>query len=168
VGSLLYGRNQGLRGEDEGCGSKASERDSVMTLIHKFILGGEIYFAAASGLVLVSGLFRLWHRIRGTSNSMPMTPENIALAMAKSNNEGRIHRWLDSLDIFLNTTFMNGQNDETMSAHAWRASLEGHWWGTAMTWWLSGFQPNHGYQAACGDYQRALNRIAVEKKVLGL
>jgi len=139
-----------------------------MTILHKILLGVEIYAIAASGLVVVSMLFRLWHRIRGTSNNMPQTPANIQLAMAKSNNEGRIHHWLNAFDIFLNVTFMNGQNDETMSAHAWRASLEGKLWGKAMNWWLCGFQPNHGYQAACGDLQRALNRAAVEKKALGI
>jgi hypothetical protein len=139
-----------------------------MDILHKFILGGEIYAAAASGLVVVSMLFRLLHHVLGTSNTMPMTPANIALAMEKSNHENRIHHWLDAFDIFLNVTFMNGQNDETMSAHAWRASVDGKWWGIAMNWWLSGFQPNHGYQAACGDLQRALNRTAVEKKALGL
>jgi hypothetical protein len=97
-----------------------------------------------------------------------MTLENIQAAMARTNNEGRIHRWLDAFDIFLNVTFMNGTNDETMSAHAWRASLLGHKWGIAMNWWLNGFQPNHGYQAACGDLQRALNRAAMMRKILGL
>lgn len=139
-----------------------------MSILHNVILGVEIYLAAATALIIVSLLFRLWHKIRGTSNSMPQTPENIVIAMAKTNLEGRIHRWLDAFDIFLNVTFMNGQNDETMSAHSWRASLEGHWWGIAMSWWLCGFQPNHGYQAACGDLQRALNRVAVEKKALGI
>ena len=139
-----------------------------MDILHKVLLGVEIYAIAATALVIVSLLFRLYHLIRGTSNSMPMTPENIAIAMAKSNHEGRIHRWLDAFDIFLNVTFMNGQNDETMSAHAWRASCEGKLWGKAMNWWLNGFQPNHGYQAACGDLQRALNRVAIEKKALGL
>ncbi len=139
-----------------------------MDILHKVLLGVEIYLAAATALVIVSLIFRLWHHLAGTSNSMPQTPENIAKAMAKSNDESRIHRWLDAFDIFLNVTFMNGQNDETMSAHAWRASLEGHLWGKAMNWWLEGFQPHHGYQAACGDLQRALNRIAVEKKALGI
>jgi len=139
-----------------------------MTILHKILLGVEIYAIAASGLVVVSMLFRLIHKVLGTSNSMPMNPANIAKAMAKSNDESRIHRWLDAFDIFLNVTFMNGQNDETMSAHAWRASLEGKLWGKAMNWWLCGFQPNHGYQAACGDLQRALNRAAVEKKALGI
>jgi len=139
-----------------------------MTILHKVLLGGEIYAIAASGLVVVSMLFRLIHKVLGTSNSMPMNPANIAKAMAKSNDESRIHRWLDAFDIFLNVTFMNGQNDETMSAHAWRASLEGKLWGKAMNWWLCGFQPNHGYQAACGDLQRALNRADVEKKALGI
>ena len=139
-----------------------------MTLIHKFILGGEIYLAAATALVIVSLLFRLWHHIRGTSNLMPKTPENIAIAMEKTNHESRLHRWLVAFDIFLNVTFMNGQNDETMSAHCWRASLAGHKWGAAMNWWLEGFQPHHGYQAACGDLQRSLNRAAIEKKALGI
>ena len=139
-----------------------------MSLLHKIVLGVEIYAIAATALVIVSLIFRLIHHIMGTSNSMPMNPENIAKAMAKSNNESRIHRWLDAFDIFLNVTFMNGQNDETMSAHAWRASLEGHKWGIAMNWWLEGFQPHHGYQAACGDLQRALNRVECEKKALGL
>jgi|SRR5208337_629710 len=139
-----------------------------MDILHKVFMGVEIYLAAATALVIVSMLFRLLHRVTGTSNSRPMTPENIQAAMARSNTESRIHRWLDAFDIFLNVTFMNGQNDETMSAHCWRASLEGHKWGIAMNWWLEGFQPNHGYQAACGDLQRALNRIAVEKKALGL
>jgi len=139
-----------------------------MTFLHKLLLGGEIYLAAASALVVVSLIFRGIHHLLGTSNSMPMNPANIAIAMEKSNHESRIHRWLDAFDIFLNVTFMNGQNDETMSAHAWRASCEGKLWGRAMNWWLNGFQPNHGYQAACGDLQRALNRVAVEKKALGL
>jgi hypothetical protein len=139
-----------------------------MDILHKFLLGGEIYLAASAGLVVVSTIFRGIHHLLGTSNSRPMTPENIQAAMARSNDESRIHRWLDAFDIFLNVTFMNGQNDETMSAHCWRAAQAGHLWGKAMNWWLEGFQPNHGYQAACGDLQRALNRIAIEKKALGI
>lgn len=139
-----------------------------MDILHKILLGVEIYAAAASALIVVSLIFRLLHHIMGTSNSRPMTPENIKAAMARANDESRIHRWLDAFDIFLNVTFMNGSNDETMSAHAWRASLLGHKWGIAMNWWLNGFQPNHGYQAACGDLQRALNRVECEKKALGL
>lgn len=137
-------------------------------MLHALFLARVIYFSAASVLVLVSLAFRLVHYIMGTSNSRPMTLENIQAAMARTNNEGRIHRWLDAFDIFLNVTFMNGTNDETMSAHAWRASLLGHKWGIAMNWWLNGFQPNHGYQAACGDLQRALNRAAMMRKILGL
>ena len=140
----------------------------MSSLLHKFILGGEIYLASAAALVVVSLIFRVIHLVLGTSNSRPMNPANIQAAMARSAIESRIHRWLDGFDIFLNVTFMNGQNDETMSAHAWRASVEGHWWGIAMNWWLEGFQPNHGYQAACGDLQRALQRVQVEKKALGL
>ena len=139
-----------------------------MTLLHKVLLGVEIYAIAAAALVVVSLIFRGIHHILGTSNAYPQTPENIKRAMDKSNHESRIHRWLVSFDIFLNVTFMNGQNDETMSAHCWRASLEGHKWGIAMNWWLEGFQPHHGYQAACGDLQRALNRAECEKKALGL
>jgi hypothetical protein len=137
-----------------------------MTLPHKIFLGVEIYLATATALVIASLLFRLWHHVRGTANSRPMTPENIAAAMARANCASHVHRWLDAFDIFLNVTFMNGANDETMSAHAWRASLDGCYWGIAMNWWLEGFQPNHGYQAACGDIQRALNRIECLKKAL--
>ena len=139
-----------------------------MTLIHKILLGVEIYAIAASALVIASMIGRTIWYLLGQSNKMPQTPENIAIAMEKTNHESRIHRWLVAFDIFLNVTFMNGQNDETMSAHCWRASLEGHWWGKAMNWWLNGFQPNHGYQAAAGDLQRSLNRAAIEKKALGL
>jgi hypothetical protein len=139
-----------------------------MSILHNIILGVEIYAAASAGLILASLIFRLGHYIAGTSNAYPQSPENIKRAMDKSNHESRIHRWLVAFDIFLNVTFMNGQNDETMSAHCWRASLEGHKWGKAMNWWLNGFQPHHGYQAACGDLQRSLNRAECERKALGL
>jgi hypothetical protein len=139
-----------------------------MTLLAKWVLGGEILGAGVAACILASLAFRLLHRIMGTSDSRPQTPDNIQAAMARANNESRAHRWLDAFDIFLNVTFMNGQNDETMSAHAWRASLEGRRWGVAMNWWLDGFQPNHGYQAACGDLQRARNRVECESKALGL
>lgn len=139
-----------------------------MTLAHKVLLGIEIYLAAATGLVIVSCLFRLWHKVRGKSDTTAMSRGNIALAMERSNHESRIHHWLDALDIFLNVTFMNGQNDETMSSHAWRAATAGHWWGIAMNWWLEGFQPHHGYQAACGDLQRAINRAIIMRKALGI
>ena len=139
-----------------------------MNLFHDLLIAAKIYAEASAGLIVASLLFRAWHHIRGTANSMPMTPENIKIAMEKSNHESRVHRWLVAFDIFLNVTFMNGQNDETMSAHCWRASLEGHKWGIAMNWWLEGFQPHHGYQAACGDLQRSLNRAECEKKALGL
>lgn len=140
----------------------------LMSLLHAALLSGEIFAACVSTLIGISLIFRLWHHIEGTSNSRPMTPSNISAAMARTNEESRLHRWVVALDIFLNVTFMNGQNDETMSAHSWRASLEGRRWGIAMNWWLNGFQPNHGYQAACGDLQRALNRAACEKRALGL
>lgn len=138
-----------------------------MTILHKILLGVEIYAIAASALVLLSILFRLIHKIVGTP-ARPMTPENIQAAMARASNETRLHRWLDGFDIFLNVTFLNGQNDETMSAHCWRASLKGHWWGIAMNWWLGGFQLNHGWQAAAGDLQRAINRVNTEKEALGI
>jgi hypothetical protein len=75
---------------------------------------------------------------------------------------------LDALDIFLNVWFLHGENDETMSTHAWRAKLEGHLWGEAMNFWLNGFQENHGPQAASGDLERAAVRVAVLSKLLGV
>jgi len=52
----------------------------MSSVLHKFILGGEIYLASAAGLVVVSMIFRLIHIIMGTSNSRPMNPANIAAA----------------------------------------------------------------------------------------
>jgi hypothetical protein len=46
-----------------------------MSLLHKIVLGVEIYAIAATALVIVSLLFRLVHHILGTSNSRPMTPD---------------------------------------------------------------------------------------------
>lgn len=60
------------------------------------------------------------------------------------------------------------QQDETISTHAWRAANEGKLWGKLMCDWLNLFQPNHGEKAAAGDLERALVRVAVLKKSLGI
>jgi hypothetical protein len=41
-------------------------------------------------------------------------------------------------------------------------------WGKLMNFWLDGFQPNHGPQAASGDFERAqaeVNRLRAILKV---
>jgi hypothetical protein len=91
---------------------------------------------------------------------------DVATAMARASAESYPHRVLVALDIFMNVVFCFGQQDETMSTHAWRMSYT--WFGKAVNYWLSWFQPNHGPQAASGDLQRATARIAILSKVLGV
>lgn len=100
-----------------------------------------------------------------TTHSPPTLEET---AQAKAAHEGRLLRLAVAFDIFINVLLLNGQEDETISTHAWRAKLEGKRWGKAVSWWLDLFQPGHGAQAAAGDLERAEERIAVEKKALGL
>lgn len=79
--------------------------------------------------------------------------------MAQAAAEGWVHRILVAFDIFWNVAVWRGQEDETISTHSWRALHEGKAWGKAMNWWLNLFQPDHGWGAACGDLQRAENRV---------
>lgn len=139
-----------------------------MDILHKLLLGVEIYAIAATSLVVLSltiGTIRgLFNR-----NAVPFSyPQDVPAASARAQAEGYLHRILVALDIFLNVVFLLGQQDETMSTHAWRASLEGRWWGKAMNWWLNGFQAQHGPQAASGDLERASVRVATLVKALNL
>jgi len=94
------------------------------------------------------------------------TPGDVPAAMARAGNEGYLHRVLVALDIFINVVFCFGQQDETMSTHAWRSSAS--WGGKAVNYWLSWFQPNHGPLAASGDLERATARITILSKALGI
>lgn len=99
--------------------------------------------------------------------SGPFTQVDVVKAMALAAKEGWLHRFLVALDIFCNVTFLRGQQDETISTHSYRASLEGKLWGKLMTGWLNLFQANHGAKAASGDLQRAQVRVATLLKILG-
>jgi hypothetical protein len=140
----------------------------MMDLLHKFLLGGEIFAGAVASLVFVSvaiGSIRHWV----DKGAKPFVyPDDVPLAEAKAAAEPYWHRALVALDIFLNVVVLFGAQDETMSTHAWRAAVAGKLWGKLMNLWLNGFQPQHGPQAASGDLERALARVAVLMKALGL
>jgi hypothetical protein len=93
---------------------------------------------------------------------------DVEAAMKRASAEGYPHRFLVALDIFMNVTFFLGEQDETMSTHAWRASNAGKLWGKAMNAWLCWFQPNHGFLAASGDLWRASARVKILTTALGL
>jgi hypothetical protein len=140
-----------------------------MSLSHNILLGAEIFFGSAAGLVMLALLFAALRRWRGGkfAADYPFPPTLEETAQAKAAHEGRLLRLAVAFDIFINVLLLNGQEDETISTHAWRAKLEGKRWGKAVSWWLDLFQPGHGAQAAAGDLERAEERIAVEKKALG-
>jgi hypothetical protein len=63
---------------------------------------------------------------------------------------------------------LRGQQDETISTHSWRASVEGKRWGKLMNAWLGWLEPCHGQKAASGDLERAMARVAVLSRFLGV
>lgn len=83
----------------------------------------------------------------------------------QASTEGWIHRILVVVDIAGNV-FFRGQEDETISTHSWRASLQGKLWGRVMNYWLDLYQSQHGPKAAVGDLYRAKCRIATLSKLL--
>jgi len=70
-------------------------------------------------------------------------------------------------DIAVNV-LCRGQEDETLSSRAYRASLERKVWGIVLNYWLDLIQPQHGPKAMVGDMWRATNRIQTGMRVLGL
>lgn len=101
-------------------------------------------------------------------HAAPWVPGDIAAAEARVAKEGWLHRALSAFDIGFNVIILRGEQDETISTHSYRASLEGKLWGKLMMRWLNWWQPNHGPLATTGDYYRASVRVAVLKKILGL
>jgi hypothetical protein len=135
---------------------------------HALLLTSEIVGLTIVGLwasaFATAGLRRLIHG--------PYVPEVINDAFiakyeAQAAAEGWLHRFLVVLDIFVNVCF-RGQEDETISARSYRASLEGKLWGRVMNYWLDLWQEQHGPKAAVGDFMRALNRVETNKKILGI
>lgn len=141
-----------------------------MTILHKFLLGGEIFMLGVVASIVIglltSVIRALFHL--NTNDIKVWNSSDIPAAMAKAAAEPWWHRGLCAFDIAFNVIVLRGQQDETISTHSWRAQQEGKLWGKAMCWWLNLFQANHGPQAACGDLERATARVAVLKKSLGI
>jgi hypothetical protein len=138
-----------------------------MTPIHVALLTLEISSATIAGLVLIGVMLASIRALRG--EIVPAWNEaDIAAAEARVAAEGWLHRSLSAFDIAFNVIFLRGQQDETISTHSYRASLEGKLWGKLMCDWLDMLQPDHGLLATCGDFYRASVRAAALKKVLGL
>lgn len=136
--------------------------------LHILLLILELSGGTIAGLIAMAfcmATLRAWRGLKVT----PWDGVNdIKAATARAAAEGWAHRSLAAFDIAFNVIFLRGQQDETISTHSWRASLEGKMWGKLMTKWLSAIQPNHGPLAATGDLYRATVRVAVLRKVLGL
>jgi hypothetical protein len=96
-----------------------------------------------------------------------MTPDiiNVAQQEAQTASEGYLQRVLVAFDQFVNVVF-KGRPDETISARAYRAALEGKVWGTVLNWCLNVIQYDHGAMAAAGDLERSLAIAATEEKTL--
>lgn len=131
-------------------------------------LTGEIGSGIIAGMWIVAygvaGVRRLIHG--------PDVPETINEAFyikyaAQAAAEGWLHRFLVVFDIAFNV-LCRGQEDETLSSRAYRASLEGKLWGRLLNAWLDLLQVQHGPKAMVGDLYRALNRTNLNKKILGL
>lgn len=124
----------------------------------------EVLGPIIGGLVVVPVLISTVRAIFGVKE-----PEfNIAVSERRAASEGWLHRSLVTFDISFNVIVLRGQQDETISTHAWRAANEGKMWGYLMCDWLNLFQPNHGEKAAAGDLERATVRVAILKKSLGI
>lgn len=130
-------------------------------------LAGEISGAILAGLVAIP-LALMAIRTKLNGSAPPWIPTDVAGAEEIASHEGWLHRSLGAFDIAFNVILLRGQQDETISTHCWRASLEGKTWGRATTTWLDWWQENHGPRAASGDLQRATVRVLMLRKALGL
>jgi hypothetical protein len=133
-----------------------------------WLLTGEIVLGIEAGLwgtaFAIAGMRRLVHG--------PFVPEVINEAFytkyaAQASTEGWLHRFLVVFDIALNV-LCRGQEDETLSSRAYRASLEGKLWGRLLNYWLDLLQPQHGPKAMVGDMWRASNRLITGLNTLKL
>ena len=138
-----------------------------MHLLNVFRIAVEASAITVVGLITVALIMATVRALLGRAKEV-WNVSDVATAEAQAAVEGYPHRSLVALDIFLNVLVLRGQQDETISAHAWRASVERHVWGIAMNTWLCWIQPNHGQKAASGDLQRAKVRVAVLAKALGV
>lgn len=135
--------------------------------MHTILFILELAAATIAGLILIGlGVASLRACLGETNETWILS--DVAAAEAKAQKEIYPKRVLAAFDVFCNVVFFKGQQDETISTHSWRASLEGKLWGKAMIWWLNLMQPNHGQHAACGDLEKAAARVSVLAKLLGI
>lgn len=138
-----------------------------MTIVHKILLGLEISGIVVGVLILIAPIMATVRAIWG-GRIKPWVVGDVAPAEKLASKEGWLHRSLVAFDIAVNVIVLRGNEDETISCHAYRASLERHWWGVVMTKWLSMLQPNHGELAASGDLERAKERVTALSQLLGV
>ena len=139
-----------------------------MDILHKVLLGVEIYAGASAALIAVSAAISTARTLLDKNQPPFVYPADVAKAEAKAAAEGYLHRCLVALDIFMNVVFFAGRQGETMSTHAWIASQSGKLWGKLMNRWLDGFQKDHGPQAASGDLERSQAEVNRLRKILGV
>jgi hypothetical protein len=94
----------------------------------------------------------------------PLTAAETATEEARVLAEGWIKRSLVAFDQFINVTLFRGRNDETISAHAGRACIEGRLWGETLATFLNIFQVNHCVKAMVGDAVRAKAILQTEQQ----
>jgi hypothetical protein len=92
----------------------------------------------------------------------PLSPAQLAAQEAATAKEGVVHRDLVAVDQAANVLLLKGHPDETISAHAARADLEGKRWGRWLSRFLDLFQRDHGEGAIAGDLERAQAVDAIE------
>lgn len=136
-----------------------------MSILHNVLLGLEITGIVSAGLILIPLLMATVRALWG-GRIKPWIVGDVAPAEKLVSEEGWLHRSLVTFDISVNVILLRGQEDQTISTHAYIASLEGHLWGIAMTKWLNWIQPNHGQLAAAGDLERAKAQVALLSKLL--
>ncbi len=136
----------------------------IMSFYGDVIFGVKLFLEAVVGLIVAGFITSTIRTLFGR----PSQSWTIESAMNQAAKEGWLHRSLCAFDICVNVILIRGQQDETISTHSWRAAQEGKIWGKYMCWWLNLFQKDHGPQAAAGDLERALVRVVVLKKALGI
>jgi hypothetical protein len=136
-------------------------------ILHKILLGVEIYAIAAASLVALSVILSTVRTLTSKTTVFNY-PADVPKAEAKAAAEGYFHKALVALDIFLNVLVFAGRQGETISTHSFIASQEKKLWGRLMNWWLDGFQTSHGPQAASGDLERASTEVERLKGLLGV
>jgi hypothetical protein len=133
-----------------------------------WVLTGEISGGIIAGMWIVAyAIAGVRWFINGCDGPLPEVVNEAFYTKyaARAAAEGWLHRFLVVFDIALNVLF-RGQEDETLSSRAYRASIEGKLWGRLLNYWLDLIQPQHGPKAMVGDMQRAANRIMTGLRVL--